>query len=265
MDPAEKLERTQWDFFWVSPGARVVSRPELAYVACDRDVGYLNTVTRTRATRRRLPALIEEVDTAHAGVLSRWLVPSTFDTAALVEALSRSGRRPAHTHEAAALDVREFTPRDTEGVVVREVRTRADLRACTDVAAAAFGAASTPRGEEQILDELRLCTQPDRRVMRFVVYDEFTGEPLSSGGMNLYPDLAFGFLWAGGTVPHGRKRGAYSALLAARVRRADELGFEHVGLYARLGSSAPIVLRQGFKTYGQMTYWERKARTQDLR
>jgi len=38
------------------------------------------------------------------------------------------------------------------------------------------------------------------------------------------------------------------------------LGFAYVGLYAVTDTSAPIVLRQGFKRYGAMTYWERAAR-----
>jgi hypothetical protein len=48
-------------------------------------------------------------------------------------------------------------------------------------------------------------------------------------------------------------------VLEARVRKARELGLSHVGLYAVTDTSAPIVLRQGFRRYGAMTYWERPA------
>ena len=61
LSPEERLERTGWDFFWVSKDAVVVDRPEIAYVACDRDVLYLNTVAKTRAAAGDLPRLIDEV------------------------------------------------------------------------------------------------------------------------------------------------------------------------------------------------------------
>jgi hypothetical protein len=94
-------------------------------------------------------------------------------------------------------------------------------------------------------------------VQRFVAYDETSGEPIASAGLTTYPDLEFGFLWAGATVPHARGRGAYSALVAARVQRAGELGLKSAGLYAKLDTSAPIVSKQGFARYGRMIYWQR--------
>ena len=105
--------------------------------------------------------------------------------------------------------------------------------------------------------DLARCTEPGARVHRCVAYDEITGQPLASGGMSLFPELGFGLLWAGGTVPEARGRGAYSAVVAARVACARELGFSMEGLYARVGSSAPIVAHQGFSRSGRMVCWER--------
>jgi N-acetylglutamate synthase-like GNAT family acetyltransferase len=85
--------------------------------------------------------------------------------------------------------------------------------------------------------------------------------PVATGGMTVFGDLGFGYLWSGCTLLQTRGRGAYSAVLAARIERARELGLCHVGLYAITDTSAPIVARQGFKRVGTMTYWERPVST----
>jgi hypothetical protein len=117
-----------------------------------------------------------------------------------------------------------------------------------------------PLTESDLRDQLHECTRENARVHRFVAYDEATGEPISSGGMTLFPDLRFAFLWAGCTVPEARGRGAYRAILAARSRRAASRGMTHAGLYAMVDTSAPIVERLGFQRYGPMTYWDRGAK-----
>jgi hypothetical protein len=251
----EILERTQWDFFWVPDDATIVDRPEIAYLRCPRPVVILNQVTRTRGAPSRLEALVAEVVRAHRDVGSRWLVPDPVDRPPLEEALERAGYSPAVEHHACALAVDAYRPRPAPGVVVHPVDSMDRLRDCHEVANRAFsrGLATTGAEREQQLAE---CTRPDARVHRFVAYDEASGEPLSSGGVTSFPELRFGFLWAGGTVPEARGRGAYSAVLEARVRRARERGLTHVGLYAVTDTSAPIVLRQGFERHGRMTYWD---------
>jgi hypothetical protein len=62
-------------------------------------------------------------------------------------------------------------------------------------------------------------------------------------------------LWAGGTVPDARGAGAYTTLLAHRIELARSLGLEWIGIYAKEGTSAPIVARQGFEHVGEMHYW----------
>jgi GNAT superfamily N-acetyltransferase len=72
--------------------------------------------------------------------------------------------------------------------------------------------------------------------------------------MNVHAGL--GFLWGGGTLPEARGRGAYRAVLAARMRRARELGLGWVGLQARADTSWPVVRRLGFQSDGSMVSWE---------
>ncbi len=257
MTPDEVLERTQWDFFWVSPDATVVDRPELAYVTCPRDVQYLNTVTRTRAAPERLPELIDEVDRAHAGVRSRWLVCPGSRPDELGLALADGGWSPRWHHDGYSIHVDAYAPRPSAGLTARRVRTEADLLLWFDVCGRAFEEFRVP-GPEEVRVELERCTRRGARTSRYLVLGD--DEPLTAAGMNLYPELRFGFLWAGGTVPEARGRGAYSAIVAARIAHARSLGFERVGLYARVDTSGLIVARQGFERCGRMTYWDRPPR-----
>lgn len=254
--PDDVLEETQWDYFWVPGDVKVTDRPELLYFSCPRDVPILNTVTRTRADAEALPGLIDEVSRAHRNIRSRWLVRDLPASAPLQQALAAAGYAPTVRTFASAIGVKEYAPRVVADIVVRQVLDLNALRDCVAVIGKAF---SVDRSftDEELSRDLENCTGPSPRVQRFVAYDARSNKPLSSGGMTLFPALGFALLWGGGTVPEARGRGAYTAVLAARVERARELGFDYVGLYAIEDTSAPIVLRQGFKRHGTMTYWGR--------
>ena len=252
MNPAEMLERAQWDHFWLPPDATVLDRPELKLYACARPTPYLNMVVRTRAEDRELPALIAEAEGHYRGRRGRWLVADTRPTAGLAAALARAGWTEADEFEARALAVDAWRSPPPEHVV--SVTTLATLLDAYAVADAAFGR-PTVRSESEIALDLAVCSA-GTRVHRFVAYVE--GKPVAAGGLTAFPDLGFGLLWAGGTVPTARGRGAYTGVLAARFARAKMLGLTTVGLYAKRDTSAPIVTRKGFGHFGAMRYWERE-------
>jgi GNAT superfamily N-acetyltransferase len=259
MDVDATLAATQLDLFWLPPDARVVSRPEIVYLACDRDVGYLNSVLAFDAADASVPALVAEVAAAHARVTSRFMLGARAQRPAVERALEAAGYEREHELLAYAIDVDAYRPRPNPGVVARRVATLADLEGGLDAASRAFG-----RGDhldhDARLRELDACTRPGARVARFVAWDEATGAPLASAGITLFPALDFGLLWAGGTVPEARGRGAYSALVAARVAEARARGLRAVGLYARATTSAPIVDKQGFSRHGTVPCWARPPR-----
>lgn len=251
MTPAARIERTQWDLFWIPPDVTRVDRPELLFVSCARPSPYLNTVLRTRVSVADVPRVIAEVEAAMAGRRARWLVPDTIDRAPLLRELRARGWAAADRHEVRALQVSAWER--SAPVDVRAVDTMARMRDLCTVTDAAFGRAGA-RSEEELALDLRACTE-GTRVHRFVAYDR--GVPVAAGGLTAFPDLGFGLLWAGGVVPGARGRGAYTAVLGARIARARALGLREVGLYARAETSAPIVARLGFGSFGEMEYWER--------
>jgi hypothetical protein len=254
----EILERTQWDTFWLPPDAAVVDRPELMYLSTPRDTATLNSVLRVRAGAERLPALVGEVSAAHAGRPSRWALTPQWPRDALEPLLADAGYAVEHEHYGYALEVSGYRPGGRAGVCARPAADRQGLLDWLRVSGLAFGSSLYATASEAELDSyLDACTRPGARVHRVVAYDEATGEPLSAGGLTAFPELRFGFLWAGGTAPEARGRGAYSAVLAGRIAWAAAQGLTHVGLYARVDTSAPIVHRQGFTRYGRMSFWGR--------
>lgn len=247
------MERTQWDLSFVPPDTRIVDRPELLYCVSLRDVPHLNCVVRTRLNDETRAAAIEEVSEAHASVISQWLVHDWREDDLLSRALSRTGYRPAVEHRAFVSDAsREIEA--AEHSVVRRVET---LEAFRDGAAVFHRAFEVPRtvAEAEEVRRLNDCKDPTGRVHRFVAYED--GKPVSGGAMTLFPSLGLAMLWRGGTVPEARGRGHYRAVLRARMRTAAQRGIGLVGLYANLGTSAPIVEALGFEGYGRMTYWNR--------
>lgn len=255
MTPHERLERSTWDLFWLPPEARVLDRPDVLAIGIDRDIAYLNTVYRTRASPAELPALVREVTSFHGAYPSRWCAIDTVDTTALVETLLAAGYEPSAVHDARLLAVESFVGRPSAASIeVRRVACRQTLADCWHVMDAAFGKGQQ-RTEDDADLELSQCGPADARIQRYVAY--LDGEPVCSGGINVYPALGFGLLWAGGTVPHARGRGAYSALVGARVARAAASSIPFVGLYARRETSSPIVAKQGFEPHGTMAYYVR--------
>jgi hypothetical protein len=255
MTPHERLEQATWDLAWIPPNTRVIDRPELLALGCDRDIAYLNVVLRTRARSEQLPRLIDEVAALHVGHPSRWSVADTVPTDALERALTRAGYMPSHVHDARLLDVASFRSRQ-RAVEVRRVVDEATLRDCWAVNDAAFG--PTERTGADVALEVAACEGDGARVQRYVAY--FDGSPASSGGINLYPQLGIGLLWGGGTAPSARGRGGYVATVEARLAAAKRWGIPFAGLYARAETSSPIVASLGFQRFGRMTYFTKRIR-----
>jgi GNAT superfamily N-acetyltransferase len=68
---------------------------------------------------------------------------------------------------------------------------------------------------------------------------------VSIGRLYTHPQSAFGGLYGGGTRRSHRGRGYYRAVVAARVRKASELGARYL-LVDALPTSRPILERLGF-------------------
>jgi hypothetical protein len=73
------------------------------------------------------------------------------------------------------------------------------------------------------------------------------GEPVSSGGCTLHGGIAQ--LWGAVTLREYRRRGAYRAVLAERLRLARDHGATLALVKGRAETSGPILARAGFAAY----------------
>ena len=259
MDVDDLLEQTLWDHFWLPPWATRVERPGLIYTHSSRDNPGLNMVPKVRLRGEPLEAAVREVGARHEGVSSRWLLAPASHSAEVEGALTRGGYAEEHLHDGYATDPRSWSPAPRSGVSAAPVTTAQDLSDLLRVGQAAFGATGLDLSAERVADELAACTGPEARVIRVLARDTVTGEPLCGGGLNLFPALGVAFLWGGGTVPRGRGRGAYRAVVDARLAAAAAAGCRLVGVYARRETSAPILAALGFEKHGPLVSWARPA------
>jgi len=88
----------------------------------------------------------------------------------------------------------------------------------------------------------------------FRVLASVRGEPAAVGGCTLRGEVAH--LWGGVTVREYRRRGAYRAVLAERIRLARAHGATLALVKGRAETSGPILLRSGFVAYSEeRCYW----------
>jgi len=253
MTPAERLEKTQFDVFWIPEDTRVFDREGVLALCCERPLPHLNQGLRAAATAKRLPSLVHEVCASFAPRCGRWLVPDTAERGPLLAALEDERFEPGHAYEARVTRTDRHRASPAPALRIQPVENLAHLRDMMSVGRRAFDVPLSFTDAE-LLAQLETARACGARVRRFVGYDG--AEPVCSGGMNLYPGLSMALLWAGGTVPEARGRGFYGALVAARIALARTLGLTWVGLYAQVDTSAPIIAKQGFEHVGEMVIYE---------
>lgn len=148
----------------------------------------------------------------------------------------------------------DFAVATASGVVVEPVEADAQVREIGEVGLAAFG---RPMGSA--LESVRLGLRQSRPLVEAFLCR--VGGVAACGGWVKYYG-AIGYLFGGGTVPALRGRGAYRALVAARLAAAKKRGARFVvsecspdservldGLgFARAGKALRHVLKPGLKS-----------------
>ncbi len=122
---------------------------------------------------------------------------------------------------------------------LRPIRQRAELEPAIGVMTQVWGR-SFEWMRQRIGDHLALPGYLEL----FVAY--LGDEPACAGWIYFYPGSQFAGLYGGSTVPAHRKRGLYTALLAARAQRARARGYRFLTVDAS-PQSRPIVNRHGFR------------------
>lgn len=134
-----------------------------------------------------------------------------------------------------------------QGVDLRWVTDVATLHDHEEVGAEVFGGTLPPSDylePEAARAALGFATGAAGRV---VAYDD--GMPVGSAGLTLTDGVAR--LWGGAVREPYRRRGIYRALLDERMAWAAEHGARFALVKGRVETSAPILRRAGFATYGE--------------
>lgn len=178
-----------------------------------------------------------------------WVVSDIGPSAALEAELLARGAEITERSDILAIPLPGGVPELAvpEGIEVRQVIDEQGLRDALAVEADAFDLPEPTA--EQLRDglaELRsgLAT---RAGGRFVAY--LDGEPAGTGGWSPAGEVLR--LWGAGTTKAARGRGAYRAVLDARLRLARELGCTLGLTHGRIDTSSPILQRVGFTRYGE--------------
>lgn len=261
-DLDRRLEASQDDPFWLPQGVRVVARPEVRYTVGPPDRPVLNQLTRLR-DNGDIDAVLDEASQAHRGRTARWVLGAPSLLPGLPSKLEARGFQHEHTHTARSLATDTPIQHNSSTLSATQITTAEDLADAMHVMSAAFDL-PPPDTHTRVPIELPPLLLKAPRVLRVLVRDAVTGQPLCTGGVNLFPSLQLGFLWGGGTVPDGRGRGAYRTLLHTRLQLARQAGIPTVAVYTRHGTSDPIVDRLGFRAHGPMHTWIRSSAAHSL-
>ena len=261
LDRGEVLEQAR-DWVWVPPDAvdevtaeyryvRYPSRTAIQWSQTDRPIDDLIAEMLDRVARDTYPVL-------------RWWVSEATRPAGTEAALERRGfvhvetvevlaRALAAAGEGAVPDL--AAPPDVTIVPVVDEST---LRLAASIDAEIFDwAPMTEAQAEAELDEIqRGLATGHWRVLRFVAL--LDGEPVGTAGSTLAGPAVR--LWGAGVLESARGRGAYRAMLAARLRWALEEGATMALVKGRAMTSAPVLRRAGFASYGQERCWQWTAR-----
>ena len=250
------FEQAMCDSWWIQDNGVVVQRPEITYLKSIHNLRLYNAVLRISPQYKDVEKLVYEVMEAHQGRGSEWRIGSPSYTPRLEKSVQNAGYKEDGVADAWSIDVSCSRRAASNDVYIRKVMNLQQMRDMDRVMQLSF---SKPNPKENALlkQELLLCLGEKPRCFLFVAYDKCTDEPISAGGVNMFADLSFAFMWGGCTVPHARGKGAYSALVTKRMQIARAYGIERIGLYAMRDTSGPIVEAQGFDKHGPVYFWGR--------
>lgn len=126
------------------------------------------------------------------------------------------------------------------GSNVRRLTDAADVAQIVAIEEAVWGGDRSSWGE-------RLAADMRNNPEYVSVYIAYAGdEPACAAWINFTPNSQFASLWGGSTQKEYRRKGLYTAVLAARVQEASQRGYRYLTIDAS-PMSRPIVTKHGFQ------------------
>jgi GNAT superfamily N-acetyltransferase len=254
LDPERVLARAA-AWIWYPPEARTVDTDEFLLIAYPEHFADPTVATRWHSDRPADEVIDDVLDAAHdlgRDSVNFFELGETTRPCDLEQRLRERGGELTETLAVLALDLTRGLPEldvppDLE---VRRITGIDDLRAADLVDVEVFGG-SLPDEEALALSAARLEDENRYLALR-------DGTPVGSAGLTVAGDAVR--LWGGGVVPAARRTGADRALLDRRLRDAAAAGATMALVKGRMETSAPVLQRAGFRSYGEVRAY-RLART----
>jgi GNAT superfamily N-acetyltransferase len=190
-------------------------------------------------------AEIRAMLTERGRTVSMWSVGSSATPPDLADQLRALGMVPEDgPGEAAMVLIRPPEPIPPAPFVVRLAETVEEHGAAVDVMIESFDFEPSDAAEARTLAETWFERQRASGHTRLALVWE-NDVPIATGRVTFTP---WGlFLGGGGTLPHARGRGAFSALIPVAWREAVRRGTPALVTWARRDTSEPILARLGFE------------------
>ena len=183
----------------------------------------------------------EQAKARDGGYALEWKVYGHDPAAGLTEMLAAAGFEAGDVETVLVLDLDAVEWRRFDGPPY-ETRTVHDDRGLVDVAAISRQIGRRDVEAESNRLSAMLRERPEGLSIHVAYLD---GEPVSSGRIHYGHSADVAELAGGRTVPAHRKRGLFSAVVAARLREAAARGCRYVFVDA-LPTSEPILTKLGF-------------------
>jgi ribosomal protein S18 acetylase RimI-like enzyme len=262
---AEKIRAAAEAWVWVPPDAEQVVTSEYQLIAYPAHYQYPTQVAWSSAARPVDVVVDEVLAQARAWGRNRvcWWVRddavgaaqgsiggASASQASTEEVLQLRGGKLTETVQVLAYDLSDGLPDldVADGPQAELVQDERTLRASHRVAAEVWED-DRERTPAAITGELAGLLEAQESWSDFRVVVFVDGEPAAGGGCGIVGQVAR--LWGAGTRPAFRGRGAYRALLAARIALAREHGATLALVKGRVETSGPILRRGGFTAYGE--------------
>lgn len=239
------------DWVWVPEAAPVVRTDEYIVVAYP-DWFLQPTSARVFGSDRDAAALVDEIGEVALGLGRErlwWRVSDQTRPRGLEAELVLRGAQLTERTDVLALPLAPRLPdfRVPGDVTVRRVLDEQGLRDVYLIQHDAFGGSEPTPGQLAVgLRELEVGRDDDS-VGRFVAYVDRT--PAGAGGWGSVDGVCR--LWGGCTHTSWRGRGAYRAVLRARLATAAAAGATLGLTHGVVDTSSPILRRLGFERYGE--------------
>lgn len=249
MIPADAVAAASRAWVWVPPNATSVETEEYLLLRMPEWFGIGLELMRMDPVRPAGEVADEVLERARQFGLpevSCWV--KLHNDASLDDVFRERGGVLDETLAVLALDLTDGVP-DLGPLDGLETRWATDLPTMRDnlrVGGDVFGDAMPP--EDEILAEVDRA-QADALNGSGSVVAYLDGTAVGCGGISLVGGVAR--LWGGAVREEARGRGAYRAVLDARLRRGVERGATMALVKGRIQTSGPILRRAGFEVYGE--------------